>query len=97
MSLYCTVIYYCWQTYHSLADDLTIYIFETVHFFAGLTKSFVSILLSVTGASEIPMRILNGWFADRKFVSASTQVTVYMLFTGVSAFLCAAISGTAGN
>ena len=63
----------------------------------GLPKDFVSILLSAAGVAEIPMRIFNGWFADKKFVLVSTQVALCMLFTGVAAFICAAISGTAGK
>ena len=66
-------------------------------FHAGLSKEFVSILLSITGAVEIPLRIGNGFIADRKYVSASTHVGICMLVAGVAALLCATISGTAGN
>lgn len=57
----------------------------------------MSILLAVTGGIEIPMRILNGWLADKKFVAATTYVGGCMIFTAITAFLCATISGTTGN
>ena len=63
----------------------------------GLSKEFVSILLSISGAVEIPMRIANGLLADRKYVSALTHVSLCMLFASVTAFMCAAISSTGGT
>ena len=66
-------------------------------FVEGLSKEFVSILLSITGAVDIPMRIGNGLLADRKYVSALTHVSLCMLFASVTAFMCAAISSTGGT
>ena len=53
-------------------------------------------LLSGAGVLEIPCRIGNGYFADRKFMSASIQLAICMIATGVGALLCALLSGTAG-
>ena len=48
------------------------------------------------GGLEIPVRIINGWFADQKFISVYTHITLLMTVLGINALLCAIISSHAG-
>lgn len=64
---------------------------------AGASKELVSALLAGSGILEAVMKISNGWLADRKLMTAYSQMSLCMLITGVAALFCAAISGTAGK
>jgi len=63
----------------------------------AVSKEVVAILLSVGGALEAGSRLLNGWFADRRIVSAMNQYTFSMICYGVSSFAGALVPGVAGE
>ena len=65
--------------------------------YLGVSKELISIVLACAGGVEIPMRIMNGWFADSNVMSAYKQLAVCMLLSGLTALLCAIISGIAGK
>ncbi|XP_067941379.1 monocarboxylate transporter 12-B-like isoform X2 [Watersipora subatra] len=62
----------------------------------GISKKFVSIVLSLCGVMEIPMRIFHGWLADRKLLPVAVHVGLCMAFTGLMALLCGLLNNTAG-
>ncbi|XP_067942363.1 monocarboxylate transporter 12-B-like isoform X1 [Watersipora subatra] len=62
----------------------------------GISKEFVSIVLSLGGVMEIPMRIFHGWLADRKLLPVAVHVGLCMAFTGLMALLCGLLNNTAG-
>ena len=63
----------------------------------GVSKMFVTCALTGAGALEIPMRIFNGWLADRRMISAYNHITLCMVVTGVTTLLCAIMSSHAGE
>ena len=62
----------------------------------GVSKLFITGALMGAGGLEIPVRIINGWFADQKFISVYTHITLLMTVLGINALLCAIISSHAG-
>ncbi|XP_067941384.1 monocarboxylate transporter 9-like isoform X2 [Watersipora subatra] len=62
----------------------------------GISKEFVSIVLSLCGVMQIPMRVFHGWFADRKILPVAVHVGLCMAFTGLMALLCGLLNNTAG-
>ncbi|XP_067942972.1 monocarboxylate transporter 12-B-like [Watersipora subatra] len=62
----------------------------------GISKEFVSMVLSLCGVMEIPMRIFHGWLADRKILPVAVHVGLCMAFTGLMALLCGLLNNTAG-
>ncbi|XP_067942974.1 monocarboxylate transporter 12-B-like [Watersipora subatra] len=62
----------------------------------GISKEFVSMVLSLCGVMEIPMRIFHGWLADRNILPVAVHVGLCMAFTGLMALLCGLLNNTAG-
>ncbi|XP_067942235.1 monocarboxylate transporter 12-B-like [Watersipora subatra] len=63
---------------------------------SNVSKTFIPIAIAGAGGIELFMRIVNGWFADRKIISAFNHIAICMTFTGAMAALCATFSGKAG-
>lgn len=62
----------------------------------GVPLEVLSIVMAATGACEIVCRIINGWVADRKLVTALIQLSLVLLMTGGAMFLAALIPGIVG-
>lgn len=62
-----------------------------------MSKDTVALALTIAGVVEIPARIVNGFLADRKIMSAVTHLSLCMCLTGTAALLCATISGLEGR
>lgn len=69
---------------------------SNLYIIAGVSKKFVTYALIGAGGLEVVMRSLNGMFADLKIISACTQATLCMAFSGVMAVICAIVSKHAG-
>ncbi|XP_067951282.1 monocarboxylate transporter 12-B-like [Watersipora subatra] len=63
---------------------------------AGLSKETVAVAMMIAGVGEIPSRIANGFLADKKLVTITTQYALAMLISGLMCLICAFISGLAG-
>lgn len=63
----------------------------------GVSLEQLSTLMAVTGACEIPCRVINGFIADRKIMAAMTQLSLVLLLSGVAGFLTVILPGYIGK
>jgi len=73
------------------------FILLTSPLLTGVDKKTISLVLSISGAVEIPCRVFQGWVADRHIVSAITQYTFCVITCGLAAIVCATASGLPGE
>lgn len=64
---------------------------------AGVSKSTIAAVMSAIGVTEAPFRIANGFFADKKVMTAYNQYTAAMFIAGAAVFCGAVMPGLSGE
>ncbi|XP_067951518.1 monocarboxylate transporter 12-like [Watersipora subatra] len=62
----------------------------------GVPKSTIAVALMISGFVEIPCRISNGLFADKKLITSTAQYALALFIPGLMCLICAQVSGLAG-
>ncbi|XP_067951111.1 monocarboxylate transporter 12-B-like [Watersipora subatra] len=63
---------------------------------AGISKETVAVAMMISGAAEIPCRILTGYVADTKILTNTSLFAIGIFAPGVMCLICGFISGLAG-
>ena len=60
-------------------------------------KETIALIFLGAGILEIPCRIVNGFFADRKWISATAQYSLCLFGAGFLSMLCTVFPGVPGK